>query len=140
MVAATPNPARAPNGDEHVFPAIVPTARRRRLRRPASEKTAYGVAVTTLASEYAHGPTILATLALCVLFAALIGRWWTLILPVALIVAVLSAAFSSWYYERVPEDVQAGIALGAFCGLVLGAVVLLARRRIDRRRTNGGIG
>ena len=55
-------------------------------------------------------------------------------LPVALIVVVLGASLSTWYYERVPEDIQAGVLFGAFLGLILGAVALLVRQRIDRQR------
>ena len=36
------------------------------------------------ASEYAHHPTILVAFAACVLVPALLGRSWTLLLPVAL--------------------------------------------------------
>jgi hypothetical protein len=87
-----------------------------------------------VASEYAHGPTILVTLGLCVLIAALVGRWWALLVPVGLIAAVLGFGFIDWYYERVPEDIQAGVVFGASVGLVLGAVALTVRRGIDRRR------
>jgi hypothetical protein len=77
---------------------------------------------------------MLATLAGCVVIAALIGRWWALLLPVALIAAVLIAALSNWYYEGVPEDIQAGVLFGAFFGLMLGALALLVRQQIGRQR------
>jgi hypothetical protein len=64
------------------------------------------LAAVLVASEYAHRPTILAALAACVLVPALIGRSWTLLLPVALIVGVVGAGLSRWYHERVPEDIQ----------------------------------
>ncbi len=70
---------------------------------------------------------MLATLALCALASALVGRWWTLLLPVALIVGVFGAGLSRSLYAQVPEDIQAGIAFGAGFGLILGAVLVLAR-------------
>jgi hypothetical protein len=76
--------------------------------------------VALLASEYAHSPTILATFAACAVIPAVVGRPWTLLLPVALIVGVLAAGLSSWVYERVPEDIQAGIFIGAASGSWLG--------------------
>lgn len=59
---------------------------------------------------------------------------WTLLLPVALIVGVFAAGLSSWFYERVPEDIQAGIVFGASFGLLTGALALLARHWIARLR------
>ena len=83
------------------------------------------MAVALLASEYAHSPTILATFAACAVIPAIVGRPWTLLLPVALIVGVVAAGLSSWVYERVPEDIQAGIFIGAGFGLVASGVLLL---------------
>jgi hypothetical protein len=93
--------------------------------------------VALLASEYAHGPTILATFAACAVIPAVVGRPWTLLLPVALIVVVLAAGLSSWIYERVPEDIQAGIFIGAAFGLVAGVLALLTRHWIARLRAPG---
>ena len=80
-----------------------------------------------VASELAHGPTILFILALCVLFSALAGRWWTLGLPLAVAVTAIALTPLDWYYERTPEDVQAAVVFGAACGLVASCAVLLAR-------------
>ncbi|HEX2460038.1 MAG TPA: hypothetical protein VHJ58_07795 [Vicinamibacterales bacterium] len=90
--------------------------------------------VALVASEYAHSPTILVTFAACAAIPALVGRLWTLLLPVALIVGVFAAGLSSWFYERVPEDIQAGIVFGASFGLLTGALALLARHWIARLR------
>jgi hypothetical protein len=92
--------------------------------------------VALLASEYAHTPTILATFATCAIIPAVVGRMWTLLLPVALIVGVFAAGLSSWFYERVPEDIQAGIVFGAAFGLLAGALALLARHSIARLRAS----
>jgi drug/metabolite transporter (DMT)-like permease len=88
-----------------------------------------------VASEFADGPTILTIMSLCVLFAALVGRWWTLVLPVVFVGAALAVMPIDWYYERTPEDVQAGVVFGAAGGLFLASVTLLARRYIGRRRS-----
>lgn len=55
--------------------------------------------LAVVASEYADEQTILAVLALCIIAGALIGRWWSLLLPIALIAAVYGAAQFEWYYE-----------------------------------------
>jgi hypothetical protein len=95
------------------------------------------VALALVASETANGSLILATLALCVVVAALVGRWWTLLLPVALIAGVFIAGLSDAFYSRVPEDVQAGVVVGASFGLVLATLVLLVRELIARHRGSG---
>jgi hypothetical protein len=92
------------------------------------------VALALVASETANGSLIVATLALYVVVAALVGRWWTLLVPVALIAGVLVAGLSDSFYSRVPEDVQAGVVFGASFGLVLAILVLLARELIARHR------
>jgi hypothetical protein len=94
-------------------------------------------------SEFDLSPTIWVTLAVCVLVPALVGRFWTLLLPVALLMGVLLAGLSDGFYSRVSEDIQAGIFFGAVLGLVLGSLVLLVRhlialRRTKRRRTQRG--
>ena len=86
-----------------------------------------------VASEYAHTPTILTVACLCVLFSALVGRWWTLALPVVLAGAVLSLTQVEAFYERIPEDVQAGVWFGATFGIVLAAVALLVSHSIGHR-------
>jgi hypothetical protein len=91
-----------------------------------------GVVYALVASEYAHAPTILAVMCLCAFFSALVGRWWTLALPVVLAAAVFATMPMESYYERAPEDVQAGVLFGAACGLVL-AAALLARHYIGLR-------
>jgi hypothetical protein len=107
------------------------------VNSPVSPWKDAGMVVALLASEYAHSPTILATFAACAVIPAVVGRPWTLLLPVALIVSVLAAGLSSWVYERVPEDIQAGIFIGAGCGLVAGTLALLARQWIARLRAPG---
>lgn len=92
-----------------------------------------GVVSVLVASEYAHSPTILAVICLCVLFSALVGRWWTLALPVVLAGAVLALMPIKSYYERTPEDVQAGVLFGATYGLVFAAVALFVRHYIGFR-------
>lgn len=87
-----------------------------------------------VASEYAHAPTILAVICLCVLFSAVVGRWWTLALPVGFACAVFALMPIEPYYERTPEDVQAGVLFGAMYGLVLAAAALLVRHYIGLRR------
>jgi hypothetical protein len=91
------------------------------------------VVYALVASEYAHTPTILTVVCLCVLFSALVGRWWTLALPVVLAGAVLLLTQVEALYERIPEDVQAGIWFGAAFGTVLAAAVLLVRHYIGPR-------
>ena len=88
-----------------------------------------------VASEFAHGPTILLILALCVLFSALVGRWWALVLPVAVAAVALALTPIDWYYEHTPEDVQAAIVFGAVCGLVASGAVLLARHVLGSWRS-----
>jgi hypothetical protein len=92
-----------------------------------------------VASELAHAPTILAVMCLCALFSALVGRWGTLALPVVLVGAVFALAPLVSFYERTPEDIQAGVVFGAAYGLVLAAVALLVRHYlgslVERRRT-----
>jgi len=89
---------------------------------------------TVVTSELAHAPTILIVMSLCALFSALVGRWWTLALPVVLAGAVFAATPIGSYYERTPENVQAGVVFGAAYGLVLAAAVLLARHYVRRGR------
>jgi predicted membrane protein len=92
-----------------------------------------------VASELAHAPTILAVMCLCALFSTLVERWWTLALPVVLVGAVFALAPLDSFYERTPEDIQAGVVFGAAYGLVLAAVALLVRHYlgslVERRRT-----
>jgi predicted PurR-regulated permease PerM len=87
-----------------------------------------------VASEHTDGPTILVIIALCVLFSALVGRWWTLGLPLAVGVLAIALTPMDWYYERTPEDVQAAVVFGAACGLVAAGAVLLARHFIGSWR------
>jgi hypothetical protein len=90
-----------------------------------------------IASEYAHGRTIFLVLSVCVLFAAVVGRWWTLVLPFVLAGSVFALSLNDGLYSRVPEDIQAGIVFGATYGLVLAIVALLVRRgvgHLDERR------
>ena len=89
-----------------------------------------GVTCALVASELAHAPTILTVMSLCALLSALVGRWWTLAVPVALAGVVLAVTPIDWYYERTPEDVQARVLFGAAYGLVLAAAALLARHCI----------
>jgi predicted membrane protein len=93
-----------------------------------------GVVYALVASEYAHAPTILTVICLCVLFSAVVGRWWTLALPVVLAGAVFALMPIDSYYERTPEDVQAGVLFGAVWGLALAAAALLVRQYIGLRR------
>jgi hypothetical protein len=90
------------------------------------------VSPALIASEYAHGPTILLVLAGCVLLSALVGRWWTLAVPVVVAAAVFALSLDNDLYARVPEDIQAAVVFGATYGLALGAVALLVRRGIER--------
>lgn len=92
-----------------------------------------GVVYALVASEYAHAPTILTVMCVCVLFSALVGRWWTLALPVVLAGAVFALMPIEAYYERTPEDVQAGVVFGATYGLVLAAAALLVKHYIEPR-------
>ena len=62
------------------------------------------------------------------------GRWWTLALPVLLAGAVFALMPVESYYERTPEDVQAGVFFGAMWGLALAAAALLVRHYIGLRR------
>jgi ABC-type glycerol-3-phosphate transport system permease component len=64
-----------------------------------------------VASELALAPTILAVMCLCALSSALVGRWWTLALPVVLVGAVFALAPLDSFYERTPEDVQGALSL-----------------------------
>ena len=96
-----------------------------------------GVVYALVASEYAHTPTILTVACLCALFSALVGRWWTLALPVVLASAVLGLTRIEAYYERIPEDVQAGVWFGATYGLVVAAAALLVRHYIEHRFGRG---
>jgi hypothetical protein len=86
-----------------------------------------------VASEYAHTPTILAVACLCVLFSALVGRWLTLALPAVLAGAVLSLTQVEAFYERIPEEIQAGVWFGATLGIVLAAAALLVSHSIGHR-------
>jgi hypothetical protein len=83
-----------------------------------------------VASEYAHGLTMLTVMGLCGVLSALVGRWWTLAVPFALAAGVVAAASIDWYYQRAPEDLQAGAFFGAAHGLVLAATALLVRRYV----------
>lgn len=85
-----------------------------------------------IASEYAHGPTILLVLAGCVVVSVLVGRWWTLGLPVSLAAAVFALSLNNGLYARVPEEIQAAVVFGAAYGLVLAAIALLVRRGVER--------
>jgi hypothetical protein len=96
------------------------------------------VVYALVASEYAHTPTILTVACLCVLFSVLVGRWWTLALPVVLAGAVLSLTQVEALYERIPEDVQAGVWFGATFGIVLAAVALLVRHYSGHRLGRDG--
>jgi hypothetical protein len=82
----------------------------------------------------AQGPTVVGTLLVCVVFSAVVGRWWALLLPAVLGIGVLALAQIDWYYARVPEDIQAGVFTGAMSGLLaaIGAVTL--RQRLRRGR------
>jgi predicted membrane protein len=83
-----------------------------------------------------------AVMSLCVLVSALVGRWWTLAMPLVIAGAMLAAMPIDSYYERTPEDVQAGVVLGAAYGLALAAVALLVRHYLgswgERRRNVRG--
>jgi hypothetical protein len=99
--------------------------------------------LSLLASEYAHGPTIVLVMAACVLVAATIGRWWTLAVPVAVAAGVFALSLDDRLYSRVAEDVQAAIVFGATYGLILGAVALFLRwalRRWARDTSSEGAG
>jgi hypothetical protein len=96
-----------------------------------------GVVYALVASESAHTPTILTVACLCVLFSALVGRWWTLALPLVLAGAVFALTSSEGYYERIPEDVQAAVWFGATYGLVLATAALLVRHYIEHRLGRG---
>jgi hypothetical protein len=102
------------------------------------EVTSKCVTCMLVASELAHAPTILAVMCVCALFSALVGRWWTLALPVVLVGAVFALEPLDSFYERTPEDIQAGVVFGAAYGLVLAAVALLVRHYLislaERRR------
>jgi drug/metabolite transporter (DMT)-like permease len=88
-----------------------------------------------VASEFAHGPTILVILALCVLFSTVVGRWWTLGLPLAVAGVAIALTPIDWYYEHTPEDVQAALVVGAACGLVASSAALLTRRFLGSWRS-----
>ena len=92
-----------------------------------------------IASEFAHSPTVAATAIASVAVAALVGRWWTLLLPAALIAAVLGAGFSDSFYKSVPEDIQAGVVFGAVIGLVGGVVAVRARQARKNGQPPGDI-
>jgi hypothetical protein len=66
------------------------------------------------------------------------GTLVELALPVVLVGAVFALAPLDSFYERTPEDVQAGVVFGAASGLVLAAAGLLVRRYLgslaERRR------
>lgn len=93
---------------------------------------------TVVASEYANAGMIFSIVCLCVAFSAIVGRWWTLVLPVALAAAVFALSLVDAFYERTPEDMQAAVVFGATYGLALPAVALALRRfataAIARRR------
>jgi hypothetical protein len=76
-----------------------------------------------VASEYADGQAFLWVVCICIGFSVIVGRSWTLALPVVL---------------AAPEDVQAGVLFGAVYGLGLAATALLVRhivaRAISKRR------
>jgi uncharacterized membrane protein YhhN len=86
----------------------------------------------------ANAPTMLAVTGLCVLFSAVVARWWTLALPVVIAGAVLALMPIDAYYERTPEDIQAGILFGAVYGLIIAAAALLVRHYIGVRRAHDG--
>jgi hypothetical protein len=88
-----------------------------------------------VASEFADGPTILLIIASCVAFSALVGRWWTLGLPLAVAGVAIVLTPMDWYYERTPEEVQAAVFFGAACGLLASGAVLLARHFIGSWRS-----
>jgi hypothetical protein len=94
---------------------------------------------TVVASEYADTGVGLTVVCICVAFSAVVGRWWTLVLPVALGAAIFGLASIDAFYERTPEDVQAAVLFGAVYGLGLAAAALLVRhivaRAITKRRT-----
>ena len=90
---------------------------------------------TLVASELAHGPTILGILALCVLFSTFVGRWWTLGLPLAVAGVAIALTPIDSYYEHTPEDIQAALVFGAAFGLVASAAVLLARHFLGSWRS-----
>jgi urea transporter len=81
----------------------------------------------------ASGSTAVVVIVVCVVFSALAGRWWTLALPVALAFGSFALAQIDWYYERTPEDVQAGLFVGAGYAVVLAALALAIRHRFGRR-------
>ena len=93
---------------------------------------------TFLASEYADTETALMVVFISVAFSAIIGRWWTLALPVILAAGVLGLASIDAFYERTPEDVQYSLVMGGTLGLGLAAAAILIRRfvadAIARRR------
>jgi hypothetical protein len=97
------------------------------------------VICTVVASEFADAQAVLWVVCICVGFSVIVGRWWTLALPVVLAAAVFALMSIDAFYERTPEDVQAGVLFGAVYGLGLAATALLVRhivaRAITKRRT-----
>ena len=95
-----------------------------------------------VASELAHAPTIVTVMSLCALFSALVGRWWTLAVPLVLAGVVLAVTPIDWYYERSPRMCKQASSSAPCTDFVLATAALLGRHYIGfllrRRRSVRG--
>jgi hypothetical protein len=85
-----------------------------------------------MASEYANGTAMLLVATLSAALIVFVARGWTLAVPLLAAASVFALSLDMDLYSRVPEDLQAGIFLGACLGIVFGGLLLLARRVGER--------
>ncbi len=107
-----------------------------------------GLTPALASDSYDLAPLIWVVFIACVLLAAIVGRFWTLLLPVALILGVLVLGLSDRFYSSVSEDTQIAVFFGGVLGLLISAPVLFGRhllmlqrrkrRRAERRRDQVG--